>query len=349
MNSNKTKIDALKMVIEGFSVLLDIEQKAQSNPAIPDKVVDMETERAEKVVDEVATPADKLENINLEEYLESLKSLNYAQLKKEAVKLGVEARGTKAQILNSISAYLTKDSDDDDEQEDVAEEDTTDSESVDDEQEDSSDDEQVEDTEEAESSTLDTVLAMIEENGLSDDDLRDILADVDISTKGDHEALVDKIVSAIDDGILQFDDDEEDSDGEDSDDEKDSDDSVEEESEDEESEDDSPSVRDSAIEKMVSEIHEQWDNGDLDEESIVEFLEQFGDVKIPKKAKPEALLKLYIDNVILLIDDEGNTVEEGAYFINDEPYCCGRKLEIDDNGEATCSVCGESYEFEDEE
>ena len=343
MNSNKTKIDALKMVIEGFSVLLDIEQKAQSNPAIPDKVVDMETERAEKVVDEVATPADELENINLEEYLESLKSLNYAQLKKEAVKLGVEAKGTKAQILNSISAYLTKDSDD--EQEDVAEEeDTTDSESVDDEQEDSSDDdEQVEDTEEAESSTLDTVLAMIEENGLSDDDLRDILADVDISTKGDHEALVDKIVSAIDDGILQFDDDEEDSDSEDSD-EEDSDDSVE-----EESEDDSPSARDSAIEKMVSEIHEQWDNGDLDEERIVEFLEQFGDVKIPKKAKPEALLKLYIDNVILLIDDEGNTVEEGAYFINDEPYCCGRKLEIDDNGEATCSVCGESYEFEDEE
>ena len=342
MNSNKTKIDALKMVIEGFSVLLDIEQKAQSNPAIPDKVVDMETERADKVVDEVATPADELESTNLEEYLDSLKSLNYAQLKKEAVKLGVEAKGTKAQILNSISAYLTKDSDD--EQEDVAEEeDTTDSESVDDEQEDSSDDEQVEDTEEAESSTLNTVLSMIEENGLSDDDLRDILADVEISTKGDHEALVDKIVSAIDDGILQFDDDEEDSDSEDSD-EEDSDDSVE-----EESEDDSPSVRDSAVEKMVSEIHEQWDNGDLDEESIVEFLEQFGDVKIPKKAKPEALLKLYIDNVILLIDDEGNTVEEGAYFINDEPYCCGRKLEIDDNGEATCSVCGESYEFEDEE
>ena len=345
MNSNKTKIDALKMVIEGFSILLDIEQKAQSDPAITNKVVDMETERADKVVDEVATPADELENINLEEYLESLKSLTYAQLKKEAVKLGVEAKGTKAQILNSISAYLTEDSDDDDEQEDVAEEEdtTTDSESVDDEQEDSSDDEQVEDTEEAESSTLDTVLAMIEENGLSDDDLREILADVDISTKGDHEALVDKIVSAIDDGILQFDDDEEDSDGEDSD-EEDSDDSVE-----EESEDDSPSVRDSAIEKMVSEIHEQWDNGDLDEESIVEFLEQFGDVKIPKKAKPEALLKLYIDNVILLIDDEGNTIEEGAYFINDEPYCCGRKLEIDDNGEATCSVCGESYEFEDEE
>ena len=343
MNSNKTKIDALKMVIEGFSVLLDIEQKAQDNPAIPDKVVDMETKRAEKVVDEVATPADKLENINLEEYLESLNSLNYAQLKKEAIKLGVEAKGTKAQILNSISAYLTEGSDDD-EQEDVSEEeDTTDSESVDDEQEDSSDDEQVEDTEEVESSTLDTVLAMIEENGLSDDDLREILADVDISTKGDHEALVDKIVSAIDDGILQFDDDEEDSDSEDSD-EEDSDNSVE-----EESEDDSPSVRDSAVEKMVSEIHEQWDNGDLDEESIVEFLEQFGDVKIPKKAKPEALLKLYIDNVILLIDDEGNTVEEGAYFINDEPYCCGRKLEIDDNGEATCSVCGESYEFEDEE
>lgn len=339
------KIDALEMVIKGFSALLDIEKKAQNNTATSDKVLSLETKRAEKV-EEVATPADECAVTNPEEYLEALKGLNYTQLKKEAVKLGVEAKGTKAQILNSISAYLTKDSDDDEESEEVAEEeDTADTdESVDDEQEDSSNDEQGEDTEEAESSTLNTVLAMIEENGLSDDDLREILADVDISTKGDHEALVDKIVSAIDDGILQFDDDEEDSDDEEESDDEDSDDSVE-----EESEDDSPSVRDSAVEKMVAEIHEQWDNGDLDKESIVDFLEQFGDVKIPKKAKPEALLKLYIDNVTLLIDDEGNTVEEGAYFINDEPYCCGRKLEIDDNGEATCSVCGESYEFEDEE
>ena len=50
----------------------------------------------------------------------------------------------------------------------------------------------------------------------------------------------------------------------------------------------------------------------------------------------------------MLIDDEGNTVEEGAYMLNGVPFCCGHALEIsEDETSGKCSICGEEYEFEE--
>ena len=98
----------------------------------------------------------------------------------------------------------------------------------------------------------------------------------------------------------------------------------------------------------MGEVDEQFKDGSLTASDIREFLDQFGDVTIPKKASADKLLELYKENVSMLVDDEGNVCEEGAYFINGIPYCCGRPLNVADDNTATCSVCGETYEFEEE-
>ena len=98
----------------------------------------------------------------------------------------------------------------------------------------------------------------------------------------------------------------------------------------------------------MEEVDEQFKDGSLTASDIREFLDQFGDVTIPNKASADKLLELYKENVSMLVDDEGNVCEEGAYFINNVPYCCGRPLNVADDNTATCSVCGETYEFEEE-
>ena len=183
------------------------------------------------------------------------------------------------------------------------------------------------------------VLRMIEENEMSDDDIREVLKDAGLSDKGKHEALIDKLVSAIDDGIIQLEDEEDDEPA-----------PAEVEAEEEE-ESNEPAItpeRAKGIEKLMGEVDEQFEDGSLTAEDIREFLDQFGDVTIPKKVSADKLLELYKENVSMLVDDEGNVCEEGAYFINNVPYCCGRPLNVADDNTATCSVCGETYEFEEE-
>ena len=51
----------------------------------------------------------------------------------------------------------------------------------------------------------------------------------------------------------------------------------------------------------------------------------------------------------LYIDDDGEMPEEeGAYLVNDVPYCCGRPLKLVDNT-YVCEFCGGEYDAEDEE
>lgn len=68
-----------------------------------------------------------------------------------------------------------------------------------------------------------------------------------------------------------------------------------------------------------------------------------------KKVSTNDLVEQYLMISANLIDDDGNVVEEGAYTINDEPYCCGKPLKYDENeNKFICEVCGEEYEGDDE-
>lgn len=318
------KIEALKMICTGVEALIAIEEgsapivsapaPAKNKDDVPAPAVEKEEVPAVETVptEEVASYAPMSE--------ETLKGMGYADLKALAKNVGVSAKGTKSQLLKVLIEYF-KNMDEETPVEAPPQEEVP---------------AEVETDEATEGEdTRAVVLRMIEENEMSDDDIREVLKDAGLSDKGKHEALIDKLVSAIDDGIIQLEDEEDD----------------EPAPAEEEEESNEPAItpeRAKGIEKLMEEVDEQFKDGSLTASDIREFLDQFGDVTIPKKASADKLLELYKENVSMLVDDEGNVCEEGAYFINNVPYCCGRPLNVADDNTATCSVCGETYEFEEE-
>ena len=320
------KIEALKMICTGVEALIAIEEG--SAPIVP-APAPSENKADVPAVDKEEAPA--VETVPTEEVAsyvpmseETLKGMGYADLKALAKNVGVSAKGTKSQLLKVLIEYF-KNMDEETPVEAPPQEEVP---------------AEVETEEEATEGedTRAVVLRMIEENEMSDDDIREVLKDAGLSDKGKHEALIDKLVSAIDDGIIQLEDEEDDE-------------PAPAEAEAEEEESDEPAItpeRAKGIEKLMEEVDEQFKDGSLTASDIREFLDQFGDVTIPKKASADKLLELYKENVSMLVDDEGNVCEEGAYFINNVPYCCGRPLNVADDNTATCSVCGETYEFEEE-
>ena len=325
------KIEALKMICTGVEALIAIEEGSAptvSAPAPAKNKDDVPAVNKEEVPAVETVPTEEVASyVPMSE--ETLKGMGYADLKALAKNVGVSAKGTKSQLLKVLIEYFKNMNEETPveapPQEEVPQEEVPAEVET---------DEEVADGED----TRAVVLRMIEENEMSDDDIREVLKDAGLSDKGKHEALIDKLVSAIDDGIIQLEDEEDDEPA-----------PAEEEAEEEES--DEPAItpeRAKGIEKLMGEVDEQFKDGSLTASDIREFLDQFGDVTIPKKASADKLLELYKENVSMLVDDEGNVCEEGAYFINNVPYCCGRPLNVADDNTATCSVCGETYEFEEE-
>lgn len=327
------KIEALKMICTGVEALIAIEEGSAPTVSAPAPAKNKEDVPAPAVGKEEVPAVETVPTEEVASYVpmseETLKGMGYADLKALAKNVGVSAKGTKSQLLKVLIEYF-KNMDEETPAEVPADEEVPPQEEV---------PAEVETDEATEGEdTRAVVLRMIEENEMSDDDIREVLKDAGLSDKGKHEALIDKLVSAIDDGIIQLEDEEDDE-------------PAPAEAEAEEEESDEPAItpeRAKGIEKLMEEVDEQFKDGSLTASDIREFLDQFGDVTIPKKASADKLLELYKENVSMLVDDEGNVCEEGAYFINNVPYCCGRPLNVADDNTATCSVCGETYEFEEE-
>lgn len=184
-----------------------------------------------------------------------------------------------------------------------------------------------------------------ETEDMSDDEIRDLLAEAEISEKGGRTALLAKLHEAVKNGVINFDEDDEDSvvTEEDAEDELVSDDDEEQ---------DTPE-RIKAIEVFDAQNRESFERGELEVGAMKEFLKENFNITMPKKATPAEVLDAYIEHAINFIDDDGNTVEEGAYSVRGVPYCCGVPLEIkkDKRGNTIgkCSICGESYEIDDTE
>ena len=324
------KIEALKMICTGVEALIAIEEGSAPIVSAPAPAKNKDDAPAPAVEKEEVPAVETVPTEEVASYApmseETLKGMGYADLKALAKNVGVSAKGTKSQLLKVLIEYF-KNMDEETPAEAPAQEEAPAEVET---------EEEVADGED----TRAVVLRMIEENEMSDDDIREVLKDAGLSDKGKHEALIDKLVSAIDDGIIQLEDEEDDEPA-----------PAEAEAEAEEEESDEPAItpeRAEGIEKLMEEVDEQFKDGSLTASDIREFLDQFGDVTIPKKASADKLLELYKENVSMLVDDEGNVCEEGAYFINNVPYCCGRPLNVADDNTATCSVCGETYEFEEE-
>ena len=351
------KLDALKSIAEGINALIDLE----IGNAIP--VSEEPKQEDEPKKSKVASLAEKEAEKKVEEKKEEVyvDSMDYRQLKSYAAEIGVKAKGTKGQLLKAVKDFLANGGED--VEEEVEEKPAKKpargvasmkakkkTEEVEEEEESEEDDSEEENT------TIKEVERAIKEQELTDDDLRDILKDLGLSTKGGHEVLVSKLADAVDAGELSLDDDdeveEETDEAEDEAEETESEkeyveDEEEEESEEEDEEAEITDERKQAVDDFTAETTEAFENEELSVEDMRDFIKDFGE-KISKKASDEEVLAKYIECASMLIDDEGNTFEEGAYMLNGVPFCCGHALEISEDGTSgKCSICGEEYEFEE--
>ena len=262
-----------------------------------------------------------------------LGSMKLKELREYAEELGLNSKGKRAEVEERIREFL--ENEDTEEDEDLGEEPEEESEEP--EIEENEDSEEDEDSEEAEDEVEDETYAKVMQyvNEASDDELRETLEELGLSSKGKREALVEKIYQAVKDGLFEFEEEEEPSED------------VEPEEETEDSEDlGMTEERAKAIEAMEEQVQEEFEEGKITHKEMVAYLKQVG-IAVTKKVEDEAVVEMYTEKLALLIDDEGEFHDEGGdpYNINEVPYCCGAPLEEIEGG-YRCNVCGTEYEAE---
>lgn len=265
-----------------------------------------------------------------------LGSMKLKELREYAEELGLNSKGKRAEVEDRIREFL--ENEDTEEDEDLGEE-PEEEESEEPEIEENEDSEEDEDSEEAEDDEVeDETYAKVMQyvNEASDDELRETLEELGLSSKGKREALVEKIYQAVKDGLFEFEDEEPSEDVE-----------PEEETDEETSEDlGITEERAKAIVAMEEQVQEEFEEGKITRKEMVAYLKQVG-IAVTKKVEDEAVVEMYTEKLALLIDDEGEFHDEGGdpYNINEVPYCCGAPLEEIEGG-YRCNVCGTEYEAE---
>lgn len=245
-----------------------------------------------------------VEEPETEEVEVDLGSMKLKELREYAEELGLNSKGKRAEVEDRIREFLEN------EDSEEAEED------------------------EVEDETYAKVMQYV--NEASDDELREKLEELGLSSKGKREALVEKIYQAVKDGLFEFEDEEPSEDVE-----------PEEETDEETSEDlGMTEERAKAIEAMEEQVQEEFEEGKITRKEMVAYLKQVG-IAVTKKVEDEAVVEMYTEKLALLIDDEGEFHDEGGdpYNINEVPYCCGAPLEEIEGG-YRCNVCGTEYKAE---
>jgi hypothetical protein len=239
--------------------------------------------------------------------------MSIGNLRKLAREMGVEATGTKEEIIARLS-----------EQQAAAGEEN---ENVD-------------------------ISAQVEEltKDMSVEEIADVLTSVGIKPTGKRQALIAKVVQAVEDKLISLT--EEDGDG------ADAPNSEEPSQKEEASNDESNGEEDEILEVTTQERQDAFDayeeqctqavkDKDLTEDDIDELLtEVYNDDYDSKDTSSEDKLAMYIQYGQSLIDDEGAQHDPGEpYLVNDKYACCGAFLKEAD-GKMICEICGGEYEVE---
>ena len=330
------------------------EVKAPTNVVdLPVQTETVEVEQQEVVETEPETP--------------SLESLSIAELRKMAKELGLDTKGKKVDIIARIEALnepveenveeVVEEVIETPEVEEVEVDDVEDEvliEDEDDAEEEYEEEEEEADEDDEEPSDLELLKAELEDYSL--EELKEVLESVELSTKGKKQALISRIIQAVEDGIIAYGDDEEEIEVEDDLDELVTDEDEieveevtdEEESDDEEDYEDEEelTVREQAQAEIEERILEDYENGDLTDKQITKFLNEYSNGTFKTVNKKRSLNK-YIEIMTELVDEDGDVVELGEpYYVGDDvAFCCGAELkEVD--GDFYCEICGNEYEGE---
>lgn len=274
---------------------------------------------------------------------EQLNSLSYNNLKRLAKEMGIPATGARDELTKKILAYEGEVPNPDA----PAEEETpapakatrkiAKSEPV----------EEPEDDEEEEDPIVAKVMEAVED--MTNEEIADILADVGVKAKGKRQSLISAVIEAVKDGKIDLDDDEE---SEDEDDTPAQSEETDEEEEFDVNDPENPDMteeRKTALEAYKSEVENDFSDGSITREQIIEWLNEYHGTKDSmKKKSDDELVAEYVYYSSLLINDEGEMPEdEGAYTVNGVPYCCGHELAYNEDNETyICETCGAEYEAE---
>lgn len=327
-----------------------LETPKTSEKVVPAKKSTTKKSKVEKQeVDEVDETSDETDDIYTKEALDGKK---YNELKKIAKEVGVSAKGDRETLIDNIldaSEQIEEDFDEDDEEEttleDVEDEDDTDE---DDGEEEDVEAEPIDDEESLAEEIEDRVSEMETE------EIADLLVEAGISAKGKRQALINKLIKAVQDGAIAIngegeneeepeDDDYEDEDVEDDGDEEDVNDLS------------NPNIkpaRKKALKALKSMLEKKYDDGKLKAVTMKKALKAYYDESADEidDMDNDELFDAYLQLKMLFIDDEGDEVEEGApYTLNGEPYCCGQPLQYNEEDDTfICEICGGEYESEEE-
>lgn len=279
----------------------------------------------------VEVPAEEVEVEEKEEVIsrEELEAKKYNELRALASELGLDSKGKKNELIDRILEYYENQGKVEEVKEEVVEE-------------------TEESDEEAEYRRLEQ---MLEE--YTNEELADILVEVGKSPKGKRQALITKVIDAIKEGLIAFEDDEEETD-------EVEDEEVYEEEREEEQEGDllvnedeeiMTDARREAVVNLTNKIKDQYKKGELTDKEMKKFLEEYfehieGEENCVECTCPnEDRLSCYIKVQTSLIDDDGMYHDfEEPYVVNDEYYCCGKPLIELSEGTLYCQVCGQEYE-----
>lgn len=337
--------EAFNLIIKGLNTLAellgDVDVTSSSNEAV-DPAETRGNSAFTNESKEVEVPVEsKSEDNGIE--LDNLDDYSYNELKKIAKELGLSAKGTKSELVERIKEPQGTAV--------AVEPDTSVSPSAD------------EVVEANEGSDLVTKVneAVAE---MSDEELADLLVSCGISASGKRKALIDKVVNAVREGVIDFDDEDEDDLPESNE--------VNEApvpptpevvNEDElEFEFESPSGlnnpdtetmttgRRDAIYELIEKTVESITDENMAEQTMImsDCLVEYGyEKKEVNELSFVDLLNYYIDTKAMFIDDEGETkADEEPYMVNEVPYCCGYELKLVDNT-FICETCGAEYEAEE--
>lgn len=330
---SKLNAQGLKMIAEGLILLAQSiessnKESVEAEPTVQKvtKTVETKEEKTAEVTESGSYTAEQLEE------------MSYNDIKKLAKSLGISAVGNRTALVSAILG-VSEDSEEKPEAEDEEFEEVTS-----DEDSDSEDDSEDEDEEDTDEDDEDNVSAQVESAvaDMSDDEIRELLADAELSTKGKRQALIARLVEAVEEGVIEFGDDEESYE-----------DTDEDESEDDAEESDDGDVtkgmtkdRRAAYDQVCKDTESAFESGDITREDLIEFINDFNGTSDKfKKVSDEELLENYLTIAANLISDDGEVSEEpGLYYINDEPHCCGHPTSFNKKKNVyVCPVCGASY------
>lgn len=374
---NERIIEGLNAIIEGATILRDelaggVEKRnaVESKSATRRQAVQKEQPAMNEPEETEATVEGKFSR-------EQLMSMKFNELKKLGASVGVSCKGTRDEIVERMLQVTVTATVENDE----AEPEKTEAPAKDDGKvvpinKKKGGLKKSAKTEEPEEEEVDEQYIQMATEATEDMSAKEIieyLAEFDIEAKGKKSDVVKVLAKAIADGIVQLEDDDEDESEEEADVEETTAEAEEETAEDEDEDgeefneesyfpeydpegvnnpDGMSEERAEAVKSMMADIIEGVENDTITEEDIQTFLETYASEEeleaLGDDYQFEDLVAMYCEVKKRFIDDDGEEHEAGdPYEIDEENYCCGRKLKYEKKSKKfICENCGEEYEAE---